>query len=104
MLDLRDLELDGVRIAVGSEPVDDRASGIAEPEQLGDLVEGLSGSVVAGVADVLIGPEILHLRCGQIEMRVSAGDHQRQHGKLEFAHFRSAAARAARHGCDLRDG
>ena len=46
----------GARIAVGSECVDPGAAGVAETEQLGDLVIGLSGGVVDGAAYVAIGP------------------------------------------------
>ncbi len=61
MLDLRELELHGVRIAVRREAVDDRASGIAEAEKLGDFVESFSRGIIAGVADIVIDPEVL--RC-----------------------------------------
>src|SRR5208282_830897 len=90
MLDLCDLKLDGQRIAVRRQPVDDRASGITQPQQLGDLVERLSRRVVASVANVPVGPEILVLRpidLRQIKMRVPARDHQRQHRKLQLVPF-----------------
>ena len=83
MLHLCDLELDRVRIAVGSEPVDNRPSGIAEREKLGDLVEGFSGGVIASVADLGVGPEIL-LQFGEVEMRVTSGDDERQDWKLKI--------------------
>ena len=86
MLDLRNLELDRLRIAMRRQSVDDRSSGIAEAEQLRDFIERLSGGVVASVADVPVGPEIfLHL--GKIKMRVAARDHQRQHRKMKVAIF-----------------
>src|ERR1035438_862163 len=51
MLDLRDLEFDGVRIAMRRDPVNDGASRVAESQQLGYFVERFSGSIVARVAD-----------------------------------------------------
>src|SRR5688500_16969145 len=42
-------EPDRGRIAVGREAVDDRTAGVAETEQLSDLVEGLAGGIVAGL-------------------------------------------------------
>ena len=84
MLDLCDLELDGVWIPVGSEAVDDRTSWIAEREQLGHFVERFSGGIVARVAYVLVRPEIL-LMLGEVEMRVTSRDHQREHREIEFA-------------------
>ena len=60
-----DLELDCVGIAVGREPVDNRSSGIAEREELGDLVEAFSGGVVASVADPGVGPEFSPVRRGR---------------------------------------
>ena len=68
---------------MGSELVDDRASGIAQPQHLGNFVEGFPGSVVAGVADIFVGPRV-RLLPGKIEMRVSAGDYQSEYRKLEF--------------------
>src|SRR6202158_580154 len=82
MLDLRNLYLDRVRIAVRCEPVDDRSSGIAQSQKLRHFIERLSGSVVASVADVPVGPEIfLHL--GEIQMRVAAGNNQREHREMK---------------------
>ncbi len=58
-LDLGEGERDRVRVAVGGEVVDPGAAGIAEAEQLGDLVEGLAGGVVDGVADVAVVPGVV---------------------------------------------
>ena len=49
-------EVDRHRIAVLRQGVDERSAGVAESEQLGDLVEGFSGGIVAGVSDVLVTP------------------------------------------------
>src|SRR5208337_2703511 len=77
MLNLRSLKLDRLRIAVRRQPVDDGSSGIADPQQLRDFIERLSGGIVASVADVPVGPKIFpHL--GKIKMRVAARDHQRE--------------------------
>ena len=83
MLDLRGRKFYGFRVAVGSEAVDDRASGISQAEKLGDFVEGFAGGVVAGVADVFVGPGVVVLG-GEIEMGVAAGDDQGEHGKLQL--------------------
>ena len=54
--DLREGEGYGAGVAVGGEVVDPGAAGVAEAEQLGDLVEGFAGGVVDGVADVAVVP------------------------------------------------
>ena len=66
-----------------SEPVDDRASGIAQAKQLRDFVEGLAGRVVASVADVFVSPTLIFLR-GQIKVRVSSRHNQGEHRKLQL--------------------
>ena len=66
-----------------SEPVDDWTSGIYESKQLCDLVECFAGGVVASVADVFVGPRIAFLR-REVEMRMSAGDDQCEHRKLQI--------------------
>ena len=43
-----------MRVAVEGESVDPGASGIAEAEQLGDLVEGFAGGVVECAADTAV--------------------------------------------------
>jgi hypothetical protein len=43
----------GTGITVPGESVDDRSSGIAEAEKLGDLVDDFTGGIVAGAADEL---------------------------------------------------
>ena len=71
--DLRECEGDGVRVAVLSECVDPGTAGIAEAEELGDLVEGFAGSVVDGAADEGIGPRAVR-GASEIEVGVAAGD------------------------------
>ena len=63
--------------------VDDRPAGISQPQQLCDFVESFSGSVIAGVSDVLIGPTVVFPLC-QIKMGVAARDDQRQHGETQI--------------------
>src|SRR5579864_3453415 len=84
VLDLRRGKLHGMRIAMRGEAVDGRAAGVSEAEQLGHFVEGFTGGVVASVADVLVRPGVALLG-GEIEMRVTSGDHQRENGELQFA-------------------
>src|SRR4029077_10076111 len=84
MLDLRNLELDRVRIAVRREPVNNGSSGIAQPQKLRDLIERLPSSVVASVPDVPVSPEIF-VYLGEIEMRVPARHHQREHRKMKLS-------------------
>ncbi len=50
LLDLGKREWNRVRVAVAGQCVDPRSSGVAESEQLRDLVIGLSGCVVQGAA------------------------------------------------------
>jgi hypothetical protein len=81
VLDLAERKLHGLRIAVLREEVDDRATGVAECEQLGYLIEGLAGSVVAGVSHIVVRPGIA-VAFGEIEVGVTPADHQREHGEL----------------------
>ena len=59
---------------MGGEGVDPGAAGVAEAEELGDLVEGFAGGVVYRVADVAVVPAVVAARCGEIEVGVAAGD------------------------------
>ena len=52
------------RIAERSQFVDDRAAGIAEAEEFGDLVEGFAGGVVAGLAEQAVAGNRRALRTG----------------------------------------
>ena len=83
MLDLRRGKLHRLRVAVLRELVDDRAAGIAQRQQFGHFVEGLAGSIVARVPDVAVRPTPA-LLLGQVQVRVAAGDHQRQHREIDF--------------------
>ncbi len=78
-LDLRKRKRHRVRIAEAGQRVDPGASGIAEAEQLGDLVVGLAGSVVEGAADQGVGPGAVG-GTGKVKMRVATGDDQGQGG------------------------
>ena len=72
-LDLREGEGHGERVAEACEGVDPGTSGIAEAEQLGDLVVGFAGGVVDGAADEGVVPCAVG-GAGEIEMGVTAGD------------------------------
>ena len=78
------------------EVVDDWSPRITQSQQLRDLVVGLAGSIVTGVTDILVAPEIA-LRLHEVEMRVSAGNNQRENGKLKFRilTFRTRSTSAA---------
>ena len=58
--------------------IDDRAAGIAKPQQFCDFVECFSRGVVEGLADIVIAPGTGWGAIDQVEMRVSARDHQRK--------------------------
>ncbi len=83
MLELRRRKADRVRVSVSGKFVDHGAAGVAQSQELGDFVEGFAGGIVAGVADVLIGPAALPLLC-QIKMGVATRDHQCQHGETQL--------------------
>src|SRR5579872_5263051 len=83
MLDLRWRELHRLRIAMRGKPVNDGPPGISEPEKLSDFVEGLAGGIVASVADIFVSPRIILLG-GEIQVRMAARNHQRQHRELQF--------------------
>ena len=79
MFDLAEGERDGARVSMGRECVDPRAAGVAEAEELGDLVVGFAGGVVDGSAYVAVGPcfASLLVRC-EIEVSVASGDDKRE--------------------------
>src|SRR5258708_403934 len=83
MLDLRNLKLDRLWIAIQRKPVNNRSSRISESQKLSDFIESLSGSIVASMANVPVAPEIL-VHLGEIKMRVSSRDHQRKHRKMKL--------------------
>ena len=72
--DVRPRQRDRARIAFGREPIDARATRIAEAEQLRDLVERLAGRVVARAAEHAVIAEPGH----QHELAVPTRDRQRQ--------------------------
>ncbi len=83
VLDRREGEGDGAWVAVRSEAVDPGAAGVAETEELGDLVEGFAGGVVDGAADVAVVPGAsLPCLSGEVEVGVAAGDDE---GEERFA-------------------
>src|SRR5215469_3761730 len=71
MLDLRWREFHCARISMLRQPVDYRPAGIAQSEQLRNLVKSLSGRVVARVPDILVRPAFGAL-LRQIKWRVPA--------------------------------
>ena len=79
-LDLREGEGDGLGVAVGSEGIHPGASGVGKSEEFGDLVEGLAGRVVEGLADVAIVPGVLRRAGGEIEVGVASADDEREEG------------------------
>ncbi len=80
--DFAETERHCARIAVRSERIDPRTTGIAEAEQLGHLVVSLAGSVVDGTAHVAIGPCACASLPRKVQMRVTAGDDEREQRKL----------------------
>ena len=81
-LDRVELEGHGAGVAVGREGVDPGATGVAEAEQLGDLVVGLAGGVVDGAADVLVAPGACGALRGEVEVGVAAGDDEGEQREL----------------------
>ena len=82
-LDGREGEGDGSGVSVRSESIDPGATGVAEAEELGDLVEGFAGGVVDGAADVAVLPERLVVcggLVGEVEVGVSSGDDEGEEG------------------------
>jgi hypothetical protein len=80
-LDGLEAELDGAGITVGGERIHPGAPGVAEAEELGDLVVGFAGGVVDGAAYVAIAKGrvggvggLFFVRLGEIEVGVAAGD------------------------------
>src|SRR5205085_12229175 len=61
-------ERDGAIVTASGEPIDDRAAGVAEPQQFGDLVVRLARCIVASTADALI----VAGRLPSIQARVAA--------------------------------
>ena len=76
VFDGREGEGDGAGVAVGGEAIDPGAAGVAEAEELGDLVEGFAGGVVDGAADVAVvpGASLPCLLVSEVEVGVASGD------------------------------
>ena len=76
---------------MGGEAIDPGAAGVAEAEELGDLVEGLAGGVVDGAADVAVAPKRggASLPCRvlvrEVEVGVAAGDDEGKEGGFGVA-------------------
>ncbi len=74
------LKRHGRGVTVRGEAVDPGAAGIAEAEQLGDLVVGLAGGVIDGAADVAVAPGACFREPGKVEVSMAAGDDQGEQG------------------------
>ena len=74
----RPRQLEGLGVAELGQPRQRRAAGIAEPEQLRRLVEGLAGGVVDGLAEQLVAADVVDAH----QLRVAAGHEQRDERKL----------------------
>ena len=83
VLDLGEGKRNGVGVAVKSELVNPGTAGIAEAEELGDLVVGLAGGIVEGAADELIIPGA-GVRRGEVKVGVSAGNDESQGAVAKF--------------------
>src|SRR5262245_17720646 len=72
-------EMNGAGIAVGREAVDDGTTGIAQAEELANLVEGFYGGIVAGLAEQAVGTVGAYFK----QMGMSAGGHESEGRKLD---------------------
>ncbi len=66
-----------------SQRINHRPSGIAESQQLCHFVIGLAGGVISRAPDVFVCPAVLAF-FRQKQMRVPAGNHQRQQRKINL--------------------
>jgi len=98
-LNPRKRERDGERVAELGEAVDPGASGIAEAEQLGDLVVGFTGGVVEGAADERVGPGAVG-GAAEIEVSMAAGDDQARAGSRSARFCVSQVSEAEPHPSD----
>jgi hypothetical protein len=92
-LDLAEGEGDGAGVAIGGEGVDPGAAGVAEAEELGDLVVGLAGGVIDGAAYVAVGPDV----CGRRRLPVRGWG-------VPWGFRCAGAPPSGRRGCGLRGG
>src|SRR6478752_7304856 len=72
VLNLRGRKFQRGRVPVKRELVDDRTPRISQAQELRDLVECFTGSIISGVPDVLIEPALRPLR-GQVQVRMATG-------------------------------
>src|SRR5271169_1520087 len=98
VLDLREWKIHRMKIPVRRQEINRRSTGIAEFKQLGDLVEGFSGSIVTGVANVAVGPAAVFL-FSEVQVSVPATDHQRKHRERKV--MLAALALLQQHSMDM---
>src|SRR5690349_9995387 len=84
-LHLRERKTNRTRITKRSHFVHRRPARIAETEKLGDLVEGLAGGVVPGLAEETVTETIQHFE----QVGMAAADHQRESRKLDGLRFQN---------------
>ncbi len=96
---LRDGEFDGVRIAEGSQVIDDRTAGITKAEKLGDFVVGFAGSVVASFAEETVFADGEHFK----QMRVAAARDESDSGKGNFGMFKQDGVNVSFHVMDCNE-
>src|SRR3990172_5180883 len=78
-------ELNRARVATTGESIYGRSSGVAEAEELGGLVKGLSGGVVEALAE----HPVLGIACKEKERGVASGDYERDKGELRASILRA---------------
>src|SRR5262249_23130854 len=83
VLELRGRKLHGIGVAVRGQAIDYGAARISEAQEFCDLVERLSGCVVARMADIFVSPPSAFLRC-QVEVGMASGHYQGEHRELQF--------------------
>src|ERR1051326_9179712 len=78
-LHLREGKPHCLKMTKRSQLIDDRTARIPETEELGDLVEGFAGSVVARFSEQAVTESIQHFE----QVGMASADHQRERGKLD---------------------
>ena len=101
-LDSGEGEGDGARVAEGGEGVEPGTAGVAETEELGDLVVGFAGGIVEGAADEGVVPGAGG-GAGKVEVGVAAGDDEGQSRGLRVRRIGRAAARPLERGWGCGD-
>ena len=95
LFDLGERKGDGGGVPVRGQRIDPGTARVAQSQQLGDLVEGFAGCIVEGGAHVAIS-KALTLMPGEIEVGVTAGNHQGQRSAMrQVEAFRCCANRTA---------